>query len=62
MKWVLFLVFVETSHTSLAEYQDYKDCIAASGALTGLAQKINPPAQTIMSGIMYGYICLPVPK
>jgi hypothetical protein len=62
MKWVLFLVFSGTSHTPLAEYKEFKDCINVSDSLTAAAQKVNPPNQAIIKGIMSGYICLPVPK
>ena len=58
MKWVMFLIFTETSIVPLAEYSDGTKCIIASYEFQKDADDLRKSPN---SGI-YEYQCLPVPK
>nr|BDD46551.1 hypothetical protein 6 [Paracoccaceae bacterium] len=59
MIWVLFLVFVETSHEALAKFDTAEECKAKMAELEE-AYKAQQSSNAFKLTI-HGYDCIPVP-
>ena len=61
MKFVLFLVFIETGFEKLAEYSDYETCTKDQAELEE-AQKRNLAWQEATAVKYVSYACVAVPQ
>jgi len=65
MKFVLFLIFLETGFEPLAEYNEYQSCLDALTQLEQVQEQMNASNQNITTMLTAGitmYSCIAVPK
>ena len=59
MVWVLFLVFLETSHEALAKFDSAEECKAKMATLEAAYEAYENPYELKVA--FFEYNCIPVP-
>lgn len=64
MTWILFVVFIETSHEALATFDNSEDCRSKAIELEmAYAQAKTKNGSTLLPlPVLWSYECIPAPK